>query len=142
MYNKGRWQKKVCRTKENSVIIIGANGSGKSRLGAWMEQQDINNHRIGGQRSLFYNKDLALKSYQAAHSLLRYGEIVNDNTIPNKGHRWGWNNNDYTMKELNDFEFALSSLFSLHNEETNKYHEKAKLNSRAGKVVEEYNIST
>lgn len=25
-------------TESNSVIIIGANGSGKSRLGAWMEQ--------------------------------------------------------------------------------------------------------
>ena len=27
-------------TESNSVIIIGANGSGKSRLGAWMELQE------------------------------------------------------------------------------------------------------
>ena len=36
-------------TSNNSLIIIGANGSGKSKLGAWIEQQDMENvHRIGG----------------------------------------------------------------------------------------------
>ena len=28
-------------TEFNSVVIIGGNGSGKSKLGAWIEQQDI-----------------------------------------------------------------------------------------------------
>ena len=28
-------------TTSNAVIIIGANGSGKSKLGAWIEQQDM-----------------------------------------------------------------------------------------------------
>lgn len=42
----------------NSLIIIGANGSGKSKLGAWMERQNGEDvHRIGAQRSLnfFYH---------------------------------------------------------------------------------------
>ena len=29
-----------CNSDCNSVIIIGGNGSGKSKLGAWLEQQD------------------------------------------------------------------------------------------------------
>ena len=29
-----------CETKSNAVVIIGANGSGKSKLGAWIENQD------------------------------------------------------------------------------------------------------
>ena len=29
-----------CGTNINSVIIIGANGSGKSKLGAWIEQSN------------------------------------------------------------------------------------------------------
>jgi len=34
-------------TENNSVIIIGANGSGKSRLGAWIElQSPEQTHRI------------------------------------------------------------------------------------------------
>lgn len=30
-------------TQNNSVIIIGANGSGKSKLGEWMEKRDETN---------------------------------------------------------------------------------------------------
>ena len=46
-------QKQEYTTSNNSVIIIGANGSGKSHLGAWIEQQDLENvHRIGAQRNL------------------------------------------------------------------------------------------
>ena len=37
----------------NSVIFIGANGSGKSRLGAWIEQQrPALVHRIVAQRGM------------------------------------------------------------------------------------------
>lgn len=35
-------------TITNSIIIIGENGSGKSKLGAWIEDQDTDIvHRIG-----------------------------------------------------------------------------------------------
>ena len=43
-------------TTSNAVIIIGANGSGKSKLGAWIEQNDFENvRRIGAQRNLNFN---------------------------------------------------------------------------------------
>ena len=54
-------------TEFNSVIIIGANGSGKSKLGAWIEQQDMENiHRIGAQRNLNFKENIPLKSYSQA----------------------------------------------------------------------------
>lgn len=32
---------KQCETDSNALVIIGANGAGKSKLGAWIEQQDL-----------------------------------------------------------------------------------------------------
>lgn len=67
-------QKQEYTTSNNSVIIIGANGSGKSHLGAWIEQQDLENvHRIGAQRNLNFNEDIALKSYSQAENFVFYG---------------------------------------------------------------------
>ena len=71
-------------TELNSVIIIGANGSGKSKLGAWMEQQNMMGvHRIGGQRNLNFRENIPLKSYTQAENevLFLYGDdgsIIND----------------------------------------------------------------
>lgn len=57
-------------TESNSIVIIGANGSGKSKLGAWIEKQEPNEiHRIGGQRSLNFNKNISLKKLQRSISL-------------------------------------------------------------------------
>ena len=55
------------KTKCHSLIIIGANGSGKSHLGAWIEQNDVNRtHRIGAQRSLLFGNYINQKSYEQA----------------------------------------------------------------------------
>ena len=44
-------------TNYQSMIIIGANGSGKSRLGVWIELNSLDKtHRISAQRSLIFNK--------------------------------------------------------------------------------------
>lgn len=35
------------KTSNNSLVIIGANGAGKSKLGAWMEEQSLADvHRV------------------------------------------------------------------------------------------------
>ena len=67
-------QKVECGTDFNSLIIIGANGSGKSKLGAWIEQQNMEKvHRIGAQRNLNFQENLPLKSYSQAEDLVFYG---------------------------------------------------------------------
>lgn len=61
-------------TNFNSVIIIGANGAGKSKLGAWIEQQDLENvHRIGAQRNLNFKENIPLKSYSQAEDTVFFG---------------------------------------------------------------------
>ena len=74
--------------KCNSMIIIGANGSGKSQLGAWIEKNNPNDtHRIGAQRALTFGNYIQQKSYEQATNLIIYGQ-----ENPTKGHnnRWGW----------------------------------------------------
>lgn len=67
-------------TFSNAVIIIGANGSGKSHLGAWMEQQDLTGvHRIGAQRTLNFNDNIPLKSYSQAEDLVLYNNDQYEN---------------------------------------------------------------
>ena len=61
-------------TSSNSLVIIGANGSGKSKLGAWIEQKDMEKvHRIGAQRNLNFQENVPLKSYSQAEDFVFYG---------------------------------------------------------------------
>lgn len=92
----------------NSLIIIGSNGADKSRLGAWIENRNLNNtHRIVAQCSLEFNDYVNLKSYQQPKNLLLTGtEGVDDS----KGHRWKWGK--YTTTLTNDFDAVLSALIA------------------------------
>ena len=111
-------QKQEHRTESNAVIIIGANGSGKSKLGAWMEQKDFAGiHRVGAQRSLNFNDSIPLKSYSEAENYVFFG--TNDqNRVRNndKGARWDWGNS-YTTKLLDDYGNVLAALLALNNNE-------------------------
>lgn len=65
-------------TTSNAVIIIGANGSGKSKLGAWIEQQDMEQiHRIGAQRNLNFQENIPLKSYSQAEDFVFMEQMKN-----------------------------------------------------------------
>ena len=114
-------QKQEHKTNNNSVIIIGANGSGKSHLGAWIEQQDLENvHRIGAQRNLNFNEDIALKSYSQAENFVFYG-TDNKGYVErkDKAYRWEWGK--YTTKLVDDFENVLAALIALKNNENDLF---------------------
>src|SRR5690554_6007705 len=99
-------------TYNNSLVIIGANGSGKSRLGVWLEQKDSQNtHRVGAQRSLNFGEFIQLKSQEQAENLLQYGTDKKSN---NHDSRWGWDGEkyNYTTSLLNDYEHTLSALIA------------------------------
>jgi len=135
-------RKIVHTTERNSVIIIGANGSGKSKLGAWIEQQDFAGvHRIGAQRSLNFNENIALKSYSQAEDLVFYGSEGSGGYKTNKGARWGWGNDvKFTTQLLDDFENVLAALIALKNNEHDKYVSECKdaeRNNRAKPNVSE-----
>lgn len=115
----------------NSLIIIGANGSGKSKLGAWMEQQNIDNtHRVGAQRSLSFGEFIQLKSYEQAENLILYGQEKKEQT---KGNRWGWHDNRReTSVLLNDYENVLAALIAMKNDENDVFIKDCKEREKIG----------
>jgi len=59
-----------------SVVIVGANGSGKTRLGSWLEmdsQQAAMTHRLAAQKSLVIPESCSTSSLDVAENLLFYG---------------------------------------------------------------------
>lgn len=120
--------------KNNSLIIIGANGSGKSKLGAWMEKNNIQKiHRIGAQRSLTFGEYIQQKSFEQASNLLLYG---NERTQTTKDGRWHWDGEkyNYTCSLLNDYENVLSALFAMDNNQKRKFVESCKEKELLGQV--------
>ena len=114
-------QKQEYATSNNCVIIIGANGSGKSHLGAWIEQQDSENvHRIGAQRNLNFNEDIALKSYSQAENFVFYG-TDNKGFVERKDKALRWERGKYTTKLVDDFENVLAALIALKNNENDLF---------------------
>lgn len=114
-------------TTSNAVIIIGANGSGKSKLGAWIEQNDFENvHRIGAQRNLNFNENIPLKSYSQAEDLVFYGTADSTNGWKSqKGYRWNYGKS-YTTTMMSDFEDVLAALIALTNVRNAEFIEECK----------------
>lgn len=121
-----------CGTNTNSVIIIGANGSGKSKLGAWIEQNDSQNtHRIGAQRSLIFGSYIKQMSYeQATHKLLS----GSDTPTTDHRQRWNWDGEkyNYTSSLLNDYEDVLSAIWAKQAKQESEYVKQCKEKDIAG----------
>ena len=102
-------------TNSNAVIIIGANGAGKSKLGAQLEQWDMAGvHRIGAQRNLNFDEAIPLRSYSEAENYVFYGTNEAQRIRHNdKGYRWAWG--AYTTNLIDDFSSVLSAIIALQN---------------------------
>ena len=127
--------KKVITTDSNSVIIIGANGSGKSKLGAWIEQKSFREvHRIGAQRNLNFSESIPLKSYSEAEDFVLYGtNDTNSNLRESKSFRWNWGKS-YTTTLMNDFDNVLAALIGLKNLDNDNFVNECKKAEKKGIV--------
>lgn len=108
------------KTKQNSIIIIGANGSGKSRLGAWLEEKNLANyHRISGQRVLNFTSNIPLRSEHSAMNHLWYGRENGDSKLG----RWNYERGhyNYTTTELRDADDALALVFAKKASQDREY---------------------
>ncbi|HEY5592710.1 MAG TPA: DUF4435 domain-containing protein [Paludibacter sp.] len=116
-----------------SFVIIGANGSGKSRLGKHIEDNtpEKNSHRISAQRALTIPDFISLKSFEQASELLLYG-TTDANALKQKikSSKWGWNG--YENKLIDDYDNLLSSVFALKNNENDKFVQACKENEAVG----------
>lgn len=105
-----------------TAIIIGANGSGKTRLAVYLEEKlGEKAHRIAAHRVLTLKSDLEKITEDKAKKLLKYGNNTG-NLWDRKG--WRWRNNA-NVSLLNDFDALLQYLFAEQtNIATNFYQDK------------------
>mgnify|MGYP000414178248 CR=1 FL=1 len=110
----------------HSLLFVGANGAGKTRLGAWIEfnsPESSRVHRISAQKSLTMPDTATPTAIDLAKDDLLFGHIKHG--IGNKsGFRWSSNP---AVAFLNDFEKLMVYLFSDHTEEGSKYLQAAKM---------------
>lgn len=101
-----------------SVTVVGANGSGKSRLGYWIEKNNRSApvHRIAAQRALAVPDLITPQPFEQALSELHYGFYEPSGNrdvlhlMSNKfGHRW---RHDPVGHLLNDYAHLLATLFA------------------------------
>jgi len=130
-------------TSSNAVIIIGSNGSGKSRLGAWIEQvtnsikarnkdkspkvDELEVYRIGAQRSLNWKQYLVEKSFGDA-----FKGIFNTN--------YDIFNPVDTSVEFNNIDNVLSAIFAKRTAQLESFDERWKQDVNVGFKGREDNI--
>jgi hypothetical protein len=100
------------------LVIIGANGSGKTRFGSKIEENYLEQtHRISAQKSLTFPSHVSPTSKKIAEHNFKYGVYFDHFKEESQYHdqkinnRWGGN---YSTSLLNDFEKLL---ILLHTEE-------------------------
>jgi hypothetical protein len=114
-----------------SILVVGANGAGKTRLGTWIEFGSPDRdkvHRISAQKSLTMPDSTTPKSIDLATSELwtGYELAIAQNNIQayKQGHRW---QNKPAISLLNDYHQLMVFLFSDYTEESAKYLTASKL---------------
>lgn len=109
-----------------SLIFIGANGSGKTRLGTWIEINSPQNnrvHRISAQKSLALPDSTTPQSIEQAEKDLLFGNPS-----------WSYQNKSTKFKgkpatqPLNDYQKLMVYLFSDETEENAKFKRECKAN--------------
>lgn len=106
-----------------TTIIIGANGSGKTRLAVYLEEQlGEKAHRIAAHRALNLNPNVDKIPEIKARQYLTYGNSWDGISISyRKDYRWG---NKAPTSLLNDFDRLLQYLFAQQNNLAVENHQK------------------
>lgn len=105
-----------------SVVFLGANGAGKTRLGAHIDKTlaNMSTHRIGAHRALNLNTRVASKNMETAFSELFYGISDPKRANQKEIHRWG--QKPYTFL-LNDYDKLLAALFAEESEQSTRFRQ-------------------
>ena len=102
-----------------SILFVGANGSGKTRLGTWIEINSPQKHlvhRISAQKSLSLPDSTTPQSIEQAEKDLLFGNP--GWTYQNKASKW---QNKPATAFLNDYQKLMVYLFSDETEENAKF---------------------
>jgi ABC-type branched-subunit amino acid transport system ATPase component len=109
----------------SSVVFVGANGSGKTRLATYIEDLlNINAHRISAHRALVLNPLVAKIGEKQALLGLRTGYADLQASISNRsGSRW---QSKAATALLNDFDFLIQVLFAEQANKSLETHKKVR----------------
>lgn len=127
------------QTEKNSLIILGANGSGKTRLGSWIEnysEYKNKTHRISAQKSISFPGSANLKPLDVADTYFRLGVRGNqrigeyelrqlDTGFEHFRKSYKYGENVHTNM-VEDFQSLIDYLFSFENQLSVKYKNQAK----------------
>ena len=114
---------------KSSIILIGANGAGKTRMSVWIDENnpEINIHRISAQKSLNLPKMVRPTEIQAAEEEFLYGTTAENKDwlvrYAKKGSRWGNSPETYL---LDDYHKLMQYLMTENYEKSIEYREKHK----------------
>jgi len=113
----------------SSLIFVGANGSGKTRLAVRIENElGLKAHRISAHRALKLNPQVAKISEKMALSGLRTGYAGEDSGAEYRpGNRWP---GEQATALLNDFDFLIQSLFAEQSNKSLETHKKVRSGDR------------
>jgi hypothetical protein len=93
------------------LVVIGANGSGKTRFGAWLDAQEATlHHRVSAHRSLVFPERVQPMDLQEAELRLFTGQTDKGNPAHHRQHN-RWQNKPVTAL-LNDFEPLVTLMVS------------------------------
>ncbi len=108
-----------------SLIVVGANGSGKTRLAAWIEQNfGERAHRISAHRALTLKPGVPKIRESDALQGLRFGTTGSNVSLAHRTHnRWG---KDEAGGILNDFDYLLQALFAEQSRTALLSHKRAR----------------
>lgn len=114
---------------KQSIVLIGANGSGKTRMSIWIDENNSNIqiHRISAQKSLNMSPMVSPTELEIAEEEFLYGRTADDKnwlkTYGKKNSRWG---NKPETHLLNDFDKLLKFLMTENYEKSIEYRENHK----------------
>src|SRR5690554_6300878 len=109
----------------SSVVFVGANGTGKTRLATHIENTlDLNAHRISAHRALSLNPSVPKISENQALMGLRTG-YANEKAQAGhrQGHRW---QSKGSVALLNDFDYLVQALFAEQSNKSLETHKKVR----------------
>lgn len=105
----------------SGFVIVGANGSGKSRLGAWIERHQYVAEeqvlRISAQRSLKIPDSVVVKHFEAAYRKVWSGTEEPQSILDARYYKWRGG----TPALVDDYESVLSAVFARLGEEQESY---------------------
>lgn len=114
---------------KNSLVLIGANGAGKTRLSVWIDEHNpnINIHRVSAQKSLNMPSTVNTSEMGVAEDMLNYGTTDGNKDWlirhAKRNNRWG--NSPETFL-LNDYAQLMVYLMTESYEKSLEYREKHK----------------